>query len=348
MMPTSIGDSPQSAVENRTPGARECDDSRLARTIAASWQRSSACGLDQDGWRELPYNSDFDDDSRLIRATRPVLDRLVTTMADTPNSMLLADQQGRIVQRWVGKKSLHNNLDQAQVAPGFGFQEEFAGTNGVGTALEESTTVAVRGEEHYADFLRRFSCVGVPIHHPITHSVEGILDLTCLARDYNPLMPPLLVEAVRHIETRLTQMSSPSEVALLEEFVRTCRTHRGAVVALHPNMILTNPTAVQHLTPTDQAVLWEVASTLAAGGRLDGTVDLAGGRFRLRCTPVQTNPKHLPGWCCAWTHTPGPPAATRQWLTVVPCRRHPRYRDAVGSGSRSCPGSTTWPMQTNQ
>lgn len=294
MKPPSIRERPYGdGAEPGGPGGH--GESRLRRMIAASWERSAACGLDQDRWRELPYDDGFDDDSRLVRAAAPVLDRLVTTIADTPNSVLLGGPDGRILRRWVGEKSLYNPLDRAYVAPGFGFHEEFAGTNGLGTALEESAPVTVRGEDHYAGFLRRFACVGVPIHKPITHGVEGVLDLTCLAGDFSPLMSPLLIEAVKHIETRLTQMSSPSEVALLEEFVRACRVHRGPVVALRPNMILTNPAAVQHLTPADQAVLWDVAGTLTAAGRSSGTVELAGGRFRLCCTPVEVSARRPAG-----------------------------------------------------
>ncbi|MGK2884562.1 MAG: hypothetical protein ACSLE8_07260 [Rhodococcus sp. (in: high G+C Gram-positive bacteria)] len=118
--------------------------------IERSWKRSSACGLvPERADLELPYDTDFDGDCRLVRAAQPVVERLVSAMADTSSSLLLADPGARIIQRWLGTKSLSSRLDQASIAPGFGFVEEFAGTNGVGTALEEGRTVAVLGEEHY-------------------------------------------------------------------------------------------------------------------------------------------------------------------------------------------------------
>lgn len=192
-------------------------------------------------------------------------------------------------------KALGGTLEKASVIPGFGFLEEYAGTNGVGTALEESKVVTVHGEEHYAEFLRNLSCVGVPIHHPITGGVEGVLDLTCLAKDFSHLMPPLLVEVAKQIETSLSQHASAAEVALLERFVRTCRTFRGAVVALRPNLLLSNTAANDHLGPADQAVLWDVANTIVAMGRNDGYADLARGRFRIRLTTVDAGPRSEPG-----------------------------------------------------
>ncbi|SHK51372.1 Transcriptional regulator of acetoin/glycerol metabolism [Pseudonocardia thermophila] len=338
MRPTSATGSAHGTLLTRTeverPGNR-----RLRPVIEASWHRSSACGLSHEMKAELPYTDDFDDDSRLLRAARPVLDRLETSLSGTSTSVLLADAEARILERWVGEKSLHDALDRAHVAPGFGFAEEFAGTNGVGTALEDAVPVTVRGEEHYADFLRHLACVGVPIRHPTTGAVEGILDISCLAAEYNPLMPPLILEAVRHIETRLTQMSSQSEVALLEAFARACRRHRGAVVAISPNMIFTNPPAVKHLIPTDQAILWDAARTTVSSGRSEATVDLARGRFRMRCTPVSIGSGEPRGVVvrldpCERSHEsversgtvadttpqapkPGPPGHSAQWRQLL-------------------------------
>ncbi|QQZ19701.1 MULTISPECIES: hypothetical protein [Rhodococcus] len=42
-------------------------------------------------------------------------------------------------------RSLLGRLDRAQVAPGFMFSEQYAGTNGIGTALEERKAFRVRG-----------------------------------------------------------------------------------------------------------------------------------------------------------------------------------------------------------
>lgn len=262
------------------------DRPALRPLIMRSWHRSSACGLRPSVHTELPYSNDFDGDSLLVRAATPVLERLITSLSETRHSMLLADRQGRLVQRKVGTKSLGNSLDRASIAPGFAFSEEFAGTNGVGTALEEARVVSVRGEEHFAETLRQFTCVGVPIHNPARGTVEGVLDFTCLANDYNELIEPLLVESVKHIETRLSHQTSPAEAALLEGFLRTCRSTRAAVVAFRPNMFLTNAAAAPLLSPSDQALLWDVGLTLRSRGRAATSVELAGGRFTVEFTSV--------------------------------------------------------------
>ncbi|MFC8381710.1 sigma-54-dependent Fis family transcriptional regulator [Nocardia sp. NPDC057272] len=291
--------------------------SLMSPLIVRSWKRSSACGLRQDAPVELPYQGNYDADSRLLRAAQPVLERLVETMSDTHHSIFLADRDARIIDRMVGTKSLVHTLDKAYIAPGFEFPEELAGTNGVGTALEEASVVVVLGTEHFSQYLHEFACVGVPIRHPILGTTEGIVDFTCFAKDYNPLIRPLLIEVAKHIETRLSQDASAAQVALLETFVRTCRTHRGPVVALRPDIFLTNTPASDHLGSADQAVLWDAATTLASMGRDNGFVDLASGRFQLRLTTVDTGGREAPGFVCRLAHEGPPPPKARSMVRVA-------------------------------
>ncbi len=59
--------------------------------IERSWQRSSACGVAREAELSLPYDDHIDDDSRLLRAAEPVLDRLVGTMSNMRHALVLAD-----------------------------------------------------------------------------------------------------------------------------------------------------------------------------------------------------------------------------------------------------------------
>ena len=258
----------------------------LRPVIERSWRRSTACGVPSGTELTLPYDENIDGDSRLIRAAQPVIERLVDTMADAPHSLLLADPDARIIHRWVGMRSLNGRLDNASIAPGFGFTEEYAGTNGVGTALEEARVVTVRGTEHFAERLRAFSCVGVPIRNPVRGNVEGILDFSCMAKDFNPLMTSLLVEVAKHIETRFAQQSSVSESELLECFLRSSRSHRGPVVGMRPNMFLTNTAAAEQIGAADQAILWDVAVGHSRRGSSEGVIDLSCGRYSFRSVLV--------------------------------------------------------------
>jgi transcriptional regulator of acetoin/glycerol metabolism len=129
-------------------------------------------------------------------------------------------------------RSLLGRLDRAQVAPGFMFSEQYAGTNGIGTALEERKAFRVRGDEHMLESLQSLVCVGSPIVDPVSRMVTGILDITCNIDQVSDLMAPLILSAVRDVEERLFAQSARSEQVLLREYMRSKRRGNAAVVAM--------------------------------------------------------------------------------------------------------------------
>ncbi|WP_162603326.1 hypothetical protein [Rhodococcus oxybenzonivorans] len=131
-------------VDDRDIDAHEGAPLGLRPEIEQSWRRCRAIGAAADGSR-LRFVDDTRTDSKLVRAARPVVDRLAEQLADVPVTILLADQDATIVDRRTGVRSLLGRLDRAQVAPGFMFSEQYAGTNGIGTALEERKAFRVRG-----------------------------------------------------------------------------------------------------------------------------------------------------------------------------------------------------------
>src|SRR5438128_11953932 len=61
---------------------------------------------------------------------------------------------------------------------GGSWNEQAAGTNGIGTALAEGRTVQVIGAEHYVAAWQRWVCTGAPIRHPITGETLAVIDVT--------------------------------------------------------------------------------------------------------------------------------------------------------------------------
>jgi transcriptional regulator of acetoin/glycerol metabolism len=256
--------------------------------IEKSWKRCELIGVSPAASLD-PCFDEFDGQSRLVRAAQGVLDRLAAELDDTRTCVILADAEARIVDRRLGMSSLAKGLDRVSALPGVLYDETRAGTNGLGTVVEERRPVAVRGTEHFAERLRSFTCVGVPLVHPITGVLEGILDLTCLASETNELMLPLLLEASREVRERLVAESSASEQALLASFLRVTRRTRRPVVCLNDHIVISND-AARGLAPADYALLWE---HFAAGGNRSGErilphVELSEGRvYEARFGPVE-------------------------------------------------------------
>jgi hypothetical protein len=157
--------------------------------MLASWRRSWLSGLSPEtDLADVPFNLEFDRESRLVRAARPVLDHLAETLSDTTTSIILTDAGARILDRWVGAESLHAMFDRVSAAPGALYDETTAGTNGLGTAVEERRVAQVLGPDHFVETLRCFTCIGVPLRHPVTGGLEGVLDITCRYQDTNALL----------------------------------------------------------------------------------------------------------------------------------------------------------------
>lgn len=256
--------------------------SEVRPEILASWRRSWLSGVSPEtDLADVPFDLEFDRENRLLRAARPVLDHLAETLSDTTTSILLTDAAARILDRWVGDESLHAMLDRVSAAPGAVYNETAAGTNGLGTAAEERRVARVLGPDHFVDALRSFTCVGVPLRHPVTGRVEGVLDITCRYQDTNDLLLPTIVEGARSVQQQLLEQASRRERHLLEHFLRAKRGGGRAVVCLNEDVTIANSAARRLLAPADYAVLWERATRALAGGDPVVEVPLNGAEERL-------------------------------------------------------------------
>ena len=232
----------------------------LRPDIQASWRRCRASGLAPETRLDsLGFDLEFDRESRLIRAARPVVDHLVETLSGTATCLILTDPRARILDRWTGEHSLQGMLDKVSAAPGAHYDETAAGTNGLGTAVEDRRVAQVFGPDHFVEALRAFSCIGVPIRHPVTGRFEGVLDITCRYQDTNALLLPTILDAASTVEQRLLEQVSRRERTLLEHFLRAKTGSSRAVVCLNEDTIMANAAAAALLCPADQALLWERA-----------------------------------------------------------------------------------------
>jgi transcriptional regulator of acetoin/glycerol metabolism len=267
------------ASDDQAPPVRE--------EILASWKRSVFWGVAPDDL-EMPYRPDLDFDSRLIRAARPVLDRLERQLAGTNTSVILTDAHGLVLDRRVDDNGLERRLDAISLAPGFSYAEEYVGTNGIGTAIEQGQVSCVFGAEHFTERLQLMSCAGAPIRDPLSGRLEGVIDLTTRAGYANPLMPALVQETATLIEQRLAEGGSERERALLREFMAAARGGRGAIFSVAGDLVIVNAAAARLLAPSDHQLLRERADELLTGaGDVSEEILLSQGHtVRLRCRPV--------------------------------------------------------------
>lgn len=259
----------------------------VSSTIRYSWMRSRLARVPRDRI-EVPFGAAGGAGERLREAAEPVLGRFAQQLGGTQVGIVLADRDARVVGRWAGDTAALRRLATASIEEGFVLAEEYAGTNGLGTALETLTPVAVHGLEHYAEPLQRFVCVGVPIRHPLTRRVEGVLNLSCPVSDGNGLLLPTVLDLGIQIERELTSRSSLTDQAIFEEFLARSRLTSAALIALGGQFMLSNSAAASLLQPSDQALLWQqAAESFSEKTAVSRSFLLSNGDVtKARCTPL--------------------------------------------------------------
>lgn len=255
--------------------------------IALSWKRSHQFGLPRSRAVDGLPSEDYDPSSRLLAAASPVLDELADQVAAGPLCLLLADDDGRILDRRLGTPTLERSLDQISAVPGCRYSEEATGTNAIATTLETGRAIRVTGEEHYLESLAGFGCYGHPIIHPITRRLEGVLDISTAVEHTSDLFVPFVARIVRDIEERLLTGSRVSHQRLFAAFQSASNRRTRPVVALDGDVVLANQASVDLLETIDYVTLREFAVEHAAAGDGERRLRLhSGANVRVRVTSV--------------------------------------------------------------
>lgn len=257
------------------PGALR-PHSRPSSAVHLSWERSRACGVDRSAAIEMLPVEAFDPGQRLLTAADAVLGQMMEDLAGAPLAVLLADRDGLIVDARTPAPG-GTIADLAVSRVGRRCLEELAGTNAIGTALELSRPVRIRGAEHYLESLHAFDCLGVPVIHPTTARSEGVLSLCGAQGTLSPALAPFLTYAARDIQKQLRSTTPRGQLELLSVFHQACR-QPGAVLVLGPDMVLATPEAAAMLDPVDHQMLRERAGELRVGVPARLELELSSGR----------------------------------------------------------------------
>jgi len=235
--------------------------------------RSLAFGVPPDGPLELRYTGVPAADNALLRAARPVARELFAQLQGIDTAMLLTDADARVLARWCGEPGLSGHLDRVGAAPGFVFEECRAGTSALGSVLEEGAAVEVIGPEHFSERLQGLSAVGVPVVHPVSGRIEGVVDLVCPSARRSALMAALITRTAGDIAGRLLTGYAGRDRLLLDAFLRADRRGpRRPMLAINERMMIVNPQAAGVLGEADHGALWDRVGRALRDRRTDVVV----------------------------------------------------------------------------
>jgi transcriptional regulator of acetoin/glycerol metabolism len=264
---------------------------RLARSVRPdvlqSWKRSLLSGAEL-AQPSLTYRGEHHARAALRLAADPVLSRLAEELSGLDAGVLLCDHEAVVVQRWVSDVGILPLMDRINSDVGFCISEETIGTNGVGSVIESGQAIQISGPEHLAEALQPFTCVGVPVHHPITRRLEGVITMNCRATSGNPLLTPLMTSTAQEVESRLLAQATTSERLLLDEYLVAIGSRRAPVAAVGQDIFIAGPKVTELIEGVDRAALWEYVRGVALGSTATGTdPGFSSDRFRIAsCKPI--------------------------------------------------------------
>lgn len=236
----------------------DVDHQGRRREIEASWRRSRLAGLHQDAELDAVIG-DVDSSSRIMQAAAPVLKELSRQFEGFEVGTLLADRSATLVARCFGSDRLARDADRFGALPGVDFSEARSGTNGIATPFETRSALFVSREDHFLECMRPYLCVGVPILHPVTQRIEGVIDVMTTSEVSPALMKSVIMRAARDIHQGLIESYDVNLMAVFAAFNTLRRTATDAVVMINDDVVLNNRHAVDILAPDDYVTLRGIA-----------------------------------------------------------------------------------------
>ena len=175
--------------------------------VVSRWKRVEALGVRPEQSNEPAVVSEAQLRERrrrvapLLEAAVPLMENAVKDFSNCHYSLLLADTDGVIIER-LGGGEFDRIARASDLVRGAWWGESVRGTNAIGTALVESTSVAVEGCAHWERRNHCLSCYATPIYGP-RRALMGVLDATSFCEAASGFVGLAVSSLASNIEHRL-------------------------------------------------------------------------------------------------------------------------------------------------
>ena len=175
-----------------------------ATTVAASWRRVAACGLEPGSTPDVPPLDTGELERRRADSGLgefvPRLTATLSSVIDAGQMVVVADAEGRVLWR-AGSSGVRRMADGLGFIGGSAWTEGNVGTNAIGTSLVLGEGVHIQGPEHFVESHTRWGCAAAPLKDPWSGRTLGVVDVSGPSRGMHPAELALVEMA-----SRLTSM----------------------------------------------------------------------------------------------------------------------------------------------
>ena len=206
----------------------DCLPGTIDERVARSWRRSLDAGLLPTG-RLADHEHSSGSNLRhalacnhdLLAHSRPVMEYLFEQVRHSHSMVILADKRATLMHT-MGDVDFLSKAERVALATGSSWQEQYRGTNAIGTALAEASSIEIHGAEHFLERNGFLTCAAAPIMSA-AGELMGVIDISGDQRSRHPHTLGLVSMAARMIENRLV--------------IAACRRHIRLHLHAHPEGI---------------------------------------------------------------------------------------------------------------
>jgi transcriptional regulator of acetoin/glycerol metabolism len=155
----------------------------------------------------------------LIEASTPFTESVRDLLSQTSSVLILSDPTGHILKTDGDPATLEAALEVGLIPGGY-WHEQSIGTNAIGTALAAGEPVQVHGAEHFCAGIKRWSCSATVVRDLFNGEILGGVDISGLAKAFNPYWLGLAMTLARSIEERLARRNVEQRCRLIEAGLR--------------------------------------------------------------------------------------------------------------------------------
>lgn len=195
-------------------------DNTVRSVIKASWQRCMSSHVDPlVAKRALELGTDEllgirRQHKELISASEVIMREAKELLAESGTIMHLVTPSGMILD-YEGDPATLELANNYSLIPGANWNEQAAGTNAIGTALNIGAPVQVHAFEHFCENISRWTCSAAVIRDPFEKRLLGALNISGLKNTLHDYCLALAISGARRIEGQFAQLKLAQRDLLL-------------------------------------------------------------------------------------------------------------------------------------
>lgn len=179
---------------------------------------------------ELKYECEKNE--QMLKHAEPVMKYLFQVINGSNSVLTISDKNGYVLKMY-GDMQTKKEAESINFFPGAIWSEEVAGTNAIGTVIEQKKPIQIVHTEHFCTGWHDWTCVSSPILNPLTKEVLGVIDISGKWKEFPKHTLGLVISLANNI-TNVIEKNLLDDIVQLNPFFAT------AVSSLNKGIIFIN------------------------------------------------------------------------------------------------------------